>query len=126
MATGTNAPFKLSEFCSSEIDQVSVQRVTHPEEHPCGDTGVTQCVPGYVSEGTLLDLRLGPPEFSEPEQLDDLLRTKEAENGERLRGEGSRVLVVQILHVGLGHHPIILSSKVDSDSQRGRTVQSEF
>lgn len=49
---------------SSNVHQISR---THPEEHPSGDTGVTEGIPRRIPQSSLLDLALTSPEFSKPE-----------------------------------------------------------
>jgi hypothetical protein len=88
---------------------------THPEQHPHGNTSIAQRVPPSVPEGGGFDLTVLPPELPEPEQLDDLLRSKEPSDREWLRRECTWVGIVDLLHVGVvNRHAVLLTRKVDT------------
>jgi hypothetical protein len=53
-------------------------KLTHPEKHPSGNTGVAEGIPWGIPQSTLLDLRLASPELPKPEELDDLLWAEES------------------------------------------------
>lgn len=86
---------------------------TYPEQHPHGDAGVTERIPWDVSKGVRVDLGVGSVQLPEPEELEGLLRGEEGADEVRLRGEGARVGIVDVLHVGLGVHAVHLAEEVD-------------
>ena len=98
---------------------------THPEEHPDGNADIAQGVPRHVADRAALDLRVGAVKLAKPYELDDLLRGEETSNGERLRGEGAGVLVMDLLHVRRRGHSVDLARKVDTAISNWASTKSQ-